>query len=77
VGFRRTTILTNWGGDVLADPLITRVLDLPASGASLPVRIPDDDDLCGFTVDLQAIEADPGAVKGVSFTQGLELVLGH
>jgi hypothetical protein len=41
------------------------------------VRIPNVDDLCGFTVDLQAIEADQGAVKGVSFTQGLELVLGH
>jgi hypothetical protein len=32
--------------------------------------------LCGFTVDLQAIEADPGAAKGVSFTPGLELLLG-
>jgi Tol biopolymer transport system component len=77
VGFQRTTIHTNWGSDVLAVPLITRVLDLPASGASLSVRIPNVDNLCGFTVDLQAIEADQGAVKGVSFTQGLELVLGH
>jgi hypothetical protein len=25
----------------------------------------------------QAIESDPGAAKGVSFTQGLELVLGQ
>jgi cold shock CspA family protein len=77
VGFQRTTIPTNWGSDVLADPLITRVLGLPASGASFSDLIPNVDDLCGFTVDLQAIEADPGAVKGVSFTQGLELVLGH
>jgi cold shock CspA family protein len=77
VGFQRTTIPTNWGSDVLADPLITRVVDLPASGASLSHRIPNDHDLCGFTVDLQALEADPGAAKGVSFTQGLELVLGH
>jgi len=77
IGFQRTTIHTNWGSDVLADPLITRVLGLPASGASLSDLIPNDDDLCGFTVDLQAIEADPGAAKGVSFTPGLELVLGH
>ena len=77
VGFQRTAIPTNWGGDVLADPLITRVLPLPASGASFSDQIPIDDELCGFTVDLQAIEADPGAVKGVSFTQGLELVLGR
>ena len=77
IGLQRTTIHTNWGSDVLADPLITRVLGLPASGASLSHLIPNDDDLCGFTLDLQAIEADPGAAKGVSFTQGLELVLGH
>jgi hypothetical protein len=77
VGFQRTTIHTNWGSDVLADPLITRVLGLPASGASLSDLFPNDDELCGFTVDLQAIEADPGAAKGVSFTPGLELVLGH
>jgi Tol biopolymer transport system component len=77
VGFQRTTIHTNWGSDVLAVPLITRVLVLPAGGVSLSDRIPNDDDLCGFTVDLQAIEADPGAVQGVSFTPGLELVLGH
>jgi hypothetical protein len=77
VGFQRTTIHTNWGSDILADPLITRVLGLPAGGASLSDLIPNDDELCGFTLDLQAIEADPGAAKGVSFTPGLELVLGH
>jgi hypothetical protein len=33
--------------------------------------------LCGFVLDLQVVEADPGAVKGVSFTQGLEIVLGR
>jgi hypothetical protein len=77
IGLQRTTIHTNWGSDVLADPLITRVLVLPASGASLSDLIPNDDDLCGFALDLQAIEADPGAAKGVSFTSGLELVFGH
>jgi hypothetical protein len=30
-----------------------------------------------MAIDLQVVEADPGAVKGVSFTQGLELVLGR
>jgi hypothetical protein len=29
------------------------------------------------TVDLQVLEADPGATRGVSFTPGLELVLGN
>jgi len=27
-------------------------------------------------VDLQTLEADPGAAKGVSFTSGLEFTLG-
>jgi len=36
--------------------------------AGLPSRI---------RLELQAIEADPGAAKGVSFTQGLEMVLGY
>lgn len=31
----------------------------------------------GFIVDLQALELEPGAAKGVSFTQGLELTLGR
>ena len=39
--------------------------------------IPNDWSLCGITIDLQAIEGDPGAAKGVSFTPGLELVIGH
>jgi hypothetical protein len=38
--------------------------------------IPNDFALLGVTVDLQALEADPGAAKGVSFTAGLELTLG-
>jgi hypothetical protein len=28
-------------------------------------------------IDLQAIEVDPGAAKGLSFTQGLELLPGY
>jgi hypothetical protein len=30
-----------------------------------------------MTLDVQAFESDPGAVKGASFTEGLELLLGH
>ena len=44
---------------------------------SIAGDLPDDDSLCGFVVDLQAIEIDPGAAKRLSFTAGLELVLGH
>ena len=55
----------------------TLLIDLPAGGTSIAGKIPIDHNLCGFTIDLQAIEVDAGAAKGVSFTPGLELLLGH
>ena len=58
-------------------PVITLVVGLGPSGTSFTGDIPNDGTLCGFAVDLQAIESDPGAAKGVSFTPGLELVLGR
>jgi len=70
-------ILTSKGGDLLVVPFLTIFLDIPANGISIAGDLPDDDTLCGFPVDLQAIEVDPGAAKGLSFTPGLELVLGH
>jgi hypothetical protein len=77
VGFQRTTIHSSWGGDLLVVPVLALVVGLPANGTSFSGAIPNDDGLCGLTIDLQAIESDPGAGKGVSFTPGLELVLGH
>ena len=38
--------------------------------------IPVDESLCGVAVDVQGIEADPGAAGGLSFSPGLELVIG-
>ena len=46
-------------------------------GASPFGDIPNDESLMRFAIELQAIEVDPGAAKGVSFTQGLELVFGY
>jgi hypothetical protein len=76
VGFTRTKIHSGWGGDLLVAPVLTLVISLPAGGLTLTGQIPDDESLCGIAVDLQAIESDPGAAKGVSFTPGLELVIG-
>ena len=39
--------------------------------------IPKLTTLCGETFELQVLEVDPGAAKGVSFTAGMELVLGR
>jgi hypothetical protein len=77
LGFQQASIHSALGGDLLVVPALTTVVALLPSGTSLSGTIPNAPLLCGFVIDLQAWESDPGAVKGVSFTQGLELVLGH
>ena len=77
VGYQRTTIPTNLGGDLLVVPALSIFVTFSCGGEWFTGAIPKDETLCGTTIDLQAIESDPGAVKGVSFTPGLELVIGH
>jgi hypothetical protein len=77
VGFTRTSIHSGWGGDLLVVPALTISIAIPPSGLAFTGILPHDDRLCGFAVDLQAIEADPGAARGVAFTAGLELILGR
>ena len=77
VGFQRASIHTNRGGDLLVVPALVSTATFSYGGDSFTGDIPDDRALCGVTIDLQAIETDPGAARGVSFTQGLELVLGE
>jgi hypothetical protein len=77
VGFQQTKLHSGWGGDLLVVPTLTVPLSIPGAGASVTGDIPSDSTLCGVAVDLQVIEVDPGAAKGVSFTAGLELVLGR
>jgi hypothetical protein len=77
IGYQRAQIPTGPGGDLLVVPSVVAFLNLPAAGQSYSGDIPDDDALCGFKVDVQAIESDSGAAKRISFTPGLELVLGR
>ncbi len=77
IGVEKTVIHSTWGGDLLVVPLITQLVGLSPWGASIFGDIPNDETLVGLALEFQVIEADPGAAKGVSFTQGLELVLGH
>ena len=77
VGFARTKLHSRLGGDLLVVPSIAVSVSIPVNGTSFSGNLPNDDSLCGFEIDLQAFEADSGAVKGVSFTPGLELVLGR
>jgi Tol biopolymer transport system component len=76
-GVERASIHSGLGGDLLLIPSFTTVVGLPPWGASYFADLPTNGVFCGMTIDIQAIENDPGAVKGASFTEGLELLLGH
>jgi Tol biopolymer transport system component len=76
IGLQRASIPTGAGGTILVDLLLSTPLSIPAAGLSLPATLPHDPALCGVTIDLQAIELDPGAAKRLAFTAGLELVPG-
>jgi Tol biopolymer transport system component len=77
IGFERNSAPSVWGGELLVAPAITSVIPLPPSTTTFSGDLPSDESLLGVTVDLQTIESDPGAASGVSFTQGLELLLGY
>jgi Tol biopolymer transport system component len=77
VGYQRASIHSSLGGDLLLIPAFSTPIAVPKDGASLISTLPQDAQFCGFVIDLQALESDPGAKKGVSFTPGLELLLGH
>jgi hypothetical protein len=76
IGFDSTDIPSSFGGHLLVAPIIVTSLVVPSGGISLDGTIPVDERLCGLLLYLQAWEGDPGAARGVSFTPGLEMVLG-
>jgi len=77
VGTTQAQIHTRFGGDLLVLPTLAVPMNFSFGFNVLSGTLPLDDVLCGVTLDLQVVEADPGALLGVSFSQGLELVLGH
>jgi hypothetical protein len=77
IGAARASLHSGWGGDLLVDPFLTEVIALPPPGLVLSADLPLELALMGITLDLQALELDPGAAREVSFTAGLELVLGR
>lgn len=77
VGFQDIYLPTKKSGTYLVLPLISVTLNLPATGATIDADLDEDDALCGFNIYVQAIQVDPGAAKGVSFTPGLDLLLGR
>jgi len=75
-GLQRATIHSNLGGDLLVLPTWTLPISFSYGNNQFAWSISADPTLAGAIVDLQAVEADSGALKGVSFTAGLELVIG-
>jgi len=67
---------TLYDGHLLVAPTNVFLLSLPGGGLALTGTLPCDPTLCGVSLYLQALEVDAGASKGVSFTPGLQLVLG-
>jgi hypothetical protein len=76
LGLQRASLPTKWGGDLLVLPTLIAPISFSYGFDSFTGTIPDDVTLCGTTIDLQGIEADTGAAFGLSFSQGLELVIG-
>jgi hypothetical protein len=76
LGLSKANIPTGKGGSLLVTPFLFLPLSLPAGGLTLSGQVPDDPALYGFHLYLQALEADAGASKGLSFTRGLDLFFG-
>jgi hypothetical protein len=76
VGFQRADLPTCFGSDLLVLPAVIQPITFSYGFDSFTGTISDDVTFCGATIDLQGVEADPGAQFGLSFSEGLELVIG-
>lgn len=76
-GQQRAYIETAWDGHLLLEPIYIYPFILNSAGALLDFDIPCDLSLIGQNFDLQVLQIDPGASQGISFTQGLELLIGN
>jgi len=76
LGFQQASLHTGLGGDLLLIPALLVPISFSYGANSYIGTLPSDPAYNGFELDLQAVEADPGAVEGFSFTQGLQLLLG-
>jgi hypothetical protein len=77
IGSQKMRVPTGKGGDLPVVPSLNYLIPLTLSGTSISGDIPPDEALCGVELFAQAIEIDPGAAKGLSFTAGLDLLLGQ
>jgi len=76
-GLQQADLPTAWGGHLLVDPIATTFVALPPGGGAFAARVPPEEALTGLSAFAQALEIDGGASKRVSFTPGVDLVLGY
>ena len=76
IGLSSDNTPTPWGGTLLVVPTWTFTLTLSAGTTTLPFPIKCDDSLLGMAIYTQMLLIDPGASHGVSFTPGIEFILG-
>jgi hypothetical protein len=76
VGLAASYTPTMFDGILLVTPGWVISLQLPGGGFPFLATMPCDASLVGLAIFMQVLEVDAGASKGVSFSQGLELILG-
>jgi len=77
LGLQPTSLPTPKDGTLLVNFVDVLPLALNPAGTIVRGDIPFDAALCGLEIDLQGLELDPGASKGVAFTPGLQLMIGR
>jgi hypothetical protein len=76
-GGQRMDTPSGRGGELLVAATICVPINFAYSTNSYVWNVPNVPSIVDVPIDLQAIEVDPGAAKGLSFTQGLELLPGY
>jgi hypothetical protein len=76
IGLAASYTPTMYGGILLVSPGWILTLQLPGNGFPFLATLPCNVSLCGLAIFMQALEVDPGASRGISFSQGLQLILG-
>jgi hypothetical protein len=77
IGWSDANTISSAGGTLLVTPSYVIPVTLISKSTALSGTLPGDDNLCGQSLYVQALEIDPGASQGISFTAGLRLILGH
>jgi len=76
-GMDAIAVPTRLGGTLLVDPASLMVLFVYPQGETIDCDLPLDEPLVGASVFAQALQFDPAASRGISFSEGLEAYLGQ